>query len=307
MMPYCAVVPFRRSAFSLPLAATMLFWAFNFVAVKLAYREVSPAALGLVRTVATYLMMVVFTAACGESLGYPRGSAARFLAMGFVASGLYMVAFLEGMGRTSPAEAAILLSTSPLFVMLLSAWLGYERLRRGTVLGALAALAGVALVAAPEPGSAGSHLLGNGLILLGSALWAVGVMLAKPLSEAHSPYRVLMLSLPGALVVIVPYGLGATVHTEWAALHPITLAMVAYVAVFAGGVAFSLFYLGVRQVGPTGAMLYQYAVPPAAALLAWAILGDPVRPSQVAGMALTYAGLTWALRSRVAPRPTGEP
>ncbi len=155
--------------------------------------------------------------------------------------------------------------------------------------------------------SLGYTLLGNALILLGSALWAVGVMLAKPLSEAHSPYRVLMLSLPGAMVVIVPYGLDATVRTDWAMLQPITLAMVAYVAVFAGGVAFSLFYLGVRQVGPTGAMLYQYAVPPAAALLAWAILGDAVVPSQVAGMILTYAGLTWALRSRAAHRPTGEP
>lgn len=299
-------MPSRRSAFNLPLATTMLLWAFNFVAVKLAYREVSPAALGLVRTVATYLLMAAFCLVRGESLRYPPGTAWRFLSMGFVASGLYMVAFLEGMGRTSAAEAAILLSTSPLFVMLLSAWFGFERLRQGTVAGALVALLGVGLVAAPEPGAGGSHWLGNGLVLLGSALWAVGVMLAKPLSESHSPYRVLLLSLPGAFAAIVPYGWTATFRTDWAALQPLTLAMVAYVAVFAGGVAFSLFYLGVRQVGPTGAMLYQYAVPPAAALLAWGILGQPVQPTQLAGMALTYAGLSWALRSRASPAPPGE-
>ncbi|MCX7799410.1 MAG: DMT family transporter [Fimbriimonadales bacterium] len=284
----------------------MVCWAFNFVAIKLAYREVSAPAVGFVRTLATYALMVLFVAARREPLGYPRGEAWRFLWMGFVASGAYMVAFLEGMSRTSPAEASILLSTSPLFVMLLSAWAGFERLRSGTLAGAAVAMTGVAMVAAPTAKTPG-HLGGNLLILLSSLVWAWGVLLAKPLSEAHSPQRVLMLSLPGALLAIAPYGWSSTVATDWTSLEPLTLWMVGYVAVFAGGLAFTLFYLGVRQVGPTGAMLHQYAVPPGAALLAWWLLGDPLRPLQLVGMVVTFAGLTWALRSRAAPGEGKEP
>ena len=134
-------------------------------------------------------------------------------------------------------------------------------------------------------------LLGNILILISAVIWASSTVYARPLVAKYSPYRVLTLSMPGALIVLVPYGLMASLATPWAQMTPLSWGMLAYVAVAAGAVGFVCFYEGVRQIGGPAAMLYQYLVPVLAAASAWLVLGKTLSPMQLGGVGVVLSGV----------------
>ncbi len=282
----------------------MLTWGFNFVAIKLLYLQMTPAAVALVRFCGMFALLAAFCWLRGESLRYPRGDVGRILVLGFLSMGVYMVFFLEGMRESAPAEAAILLATSPIFTALIAAAVGQELLNRGSFLGASIAFAGVAVVVFCGDHHDPGKLSGNVLILISSVLWAGSTVYARPLVARYSPYRVLTLSMPGALVVLVPYGLMAALGSPWSQMTPLSWGMLAYVVVVAGVVGFVGFYEGVRQIGGPAAMLYQYFVPVLAAGFAWWVFGRALAPAQLAGVGVVLAGVAlsnYARYARIGP------
>ena len=285
---------------NLPLTITMLSWGFNFVALKLLYEQMTPPAVALVRFVLMFVLLAAYCVLRKESLRYPPGDRNRILGLGFLAMGVYMVLFLEGMRDSEPAEGAILLATSPIFTALIAAAVGQERLNRGALVGAVLAFGGVGLVMSGAADQGSGKLMGNILILGSSVVWAAATVYSRPLVERHSPFRVLTLSMPGALVVLVPYGLIASFQTPWAGFTATTWWMLAYIAVVAGVIGFIGFYEGVRQIGGPGAMLYQYFVPVVAAVSAWLVFGRTLTPVQYLGVAIVLAGVGWANRARAA-------
>ncbi|HRE02021.1 MAG TPA: DMT family transporter, partial [Ilumatobacteraceae bacterium] len=66
-----------------------------------------------------------------EPLTYPEGSTIALWILGFLSMGVYMILFLEGMARTTAAEGAIILATSPVLTALLAVAMKHERFSWG--------------------------------------------------------------------------------------------------------------------------------------------------------------------------------
>ena len=60
----------------------------------------------------------------------------------------------------------------------------------------------------------------------------------------------------------------------------------------------SLLYLLIQRGAATSVTSLMYLVPPATALMAWALFGEPITPAIVAGMALTAVGVSLVVRQR---------
>ena len=291
--------------FDLGMTVTVFLWGFNYVALKIAYREMAVPTMSLTRFLLTWAAMALVCLARRESLRYPKGDALRLLLLGFLGNGVYMVLFLEGMARTSAAEGAIIVNSAPVFTILAAALYGYERMHAATAVGAVVALAGVAMVALGGKASVDGDLVGGALILAAAVVWGWCAILTRPLVERYAPFRVLTLSMAGAAVVIVPYGFSATVAAPWGHYSTATYLATCHVGLLSGAVGFSLFYAGIRRVGPIGAILYQYAVPIAAAVFAWMLLGDKLGWIQLGGTLVVFAGVglaTWGRQGRAAAK-----
>lgn len=276
----------------------MTVWGLNFVAVKYAYNEISAQALALARLFPALFVMLIMTALAREKISYPRGDAARILALGFFAMGIYMIAFLEGMRFTSPGDAAIILATSPIFTYGLAVLVRQERFHWGALAGALIAFAGVALVVMGAAAESHGLLIGNLLILLAALLWAISAVMSRPLMEKYSPVRVFSLCMPGALPVLIPYGLIPLLGTPWSSVSSTGWVAFAHISVMAGALGFAAFYVGVRRAGASGAMFAQFFIPPVAVLSAWLIMGAKVSTAQLIGMAIVFVGVGVASRYR---------
>lgn len=294
---------------NLPLTVTVLAWGFNFVGLKILYKEVSPEAVSLIRFLVMWAILGAICLAAKESLKFPKEDRWRLLFFGFMSMGVYMVLFLEGLRLSSPAVTAIILNTSPIITMLLMAAMGHERLRAGAFLGAIIAFSGVVMVILAGTVSGEGSLMGNLIILLSAVAWAYCVVLMKPLLDRYSPLRVLTLSMPGALPVLLTYGLLATLQVDYGAISPMGWSMLFHISVISGVVAFLCFYKGVRMAGGNGAMLSMFFVPPTAAFFAYLMLDYVLLPLQFLGLAVVIAGVSLSQWSRLkhAAMPEPEP
>ncbi len=276
----------------------MVCWAFNFVALKLVYRQLNPATLALTRFLVMWGVLLALCKAAGIPLRYRREDVTQLMTLGFLSMGIYIIVFLEGMQRTTATDGAILLATSPIWTALFAVLFRQERFSWGALGGAIIAFGGVALVILSGSAAGHGQLLGNCLILISAILWALSAVLTRPMVNRYAPIQALTLSLPGALPLLLIYGLLPMLQTPWSELTTTTWLSFLHVALLAGVVGFIGFYAGVRQIGSGNAMLYQYFVTPMAAFFAWLVLGQSLAPMQSVGLAVVIVGVVWSTRSR---------
>jgi drug/metabolite transporter (DMT)-like permease len=284
--------------FSVPLAITVLSWGFNFVALKVLYVEMPPSAASLLRWAVMFALLVGIARFRGERLRPEPGDFWKIQGVGFLALGFYIVLFMEGMRGTTPAEGAIVMATSPVFTYLLSCAVRQERFDGVALIGSLIAFTGVSIVILGGAADGHGSPVSNLIVLAGSAVWALSAVAMKPLLRRYAPTALLAMAMPGALPALLPYGIAASIALDYGAISPLAWGMFASVAVVSGVVGFICFYAGMREVGPSGASLYQYLIPPTAALFAWMVLGRALAPVQWAGFVVVLCGVATAGRAR---------
>ncbi len=283
------------------LLITVLSWGLNFVAIREIYKQLSPPAMALTRFLVMWGGLALVCLWRKESLRYPKEDKWRLLWLGFTSMGIYMVLFLEGMRGSAATEGSILLQTAPIFTALLAAGFSIERFSAIALIGAVIAFTGSGLVI--YGGAAGhgeNKLYANVLVVVSALCWAYCVTIMRPLLMKYSPLRVLTLSMLGGLPVMLIYGVVPAFQAHWAQIDLYGWAMFFHFAVISGIGAFLCFYQGVRQVGSSGATLYQYLVPPTT--MAFALLISHEKPGllQVAGLVVVLAGVAFATRARYA-------
>lgn len=278
------------------LVATMGLWGFNFVALKLLYREMTPPTVGVVRFVIMWAALALLCRALGIKSSFTWPERMRAWVMGFLAMGLYMVLFLQGMLESSAAEGAIILGASPVLTLLFAILVRQEKFRTRGFLGALVAISGVALVVIGGGAVLGGRLAGNLMILGSAVVWAASAVVSRPLMVRSAPLAVLTASMPGAILPLLLYGGPTLLQWNWREMSVMGWAMLLYVAIGAGAFGFYWFYIGIRQVGASRAMLHQYLVPCIATLAAWLTLGTSLAWTQAIGFAVILGGVSLAVQ-----------
>ncbi|MBN8689900.1 MAG: DMT family transporter [Armatimonadetes bacterium] len=293
----------RHSAFSWPLFGVVLAWGYNFIAIKQLYHAFEPSGLALGRFLVMQLAVVVICKLRRMPLCYPDlKESIRLLLLGFFSMGIYTVLFFEGMKLILPSQSAILLATSPLWVLFIDVILKHEKFRFAALIGVALSIVGVGMVVGPAHAAGTNELLGSILILVSAFCWAATVVYSRHRTKERDPLLVLTLSMPGGLLVLIPYGYQSLVSTHWTTLTAFDWAQFAHVSFLAGAYGFFAFFDGVKKVGASQAMLYQFGVPVMASLFAAILLHTPPTAWQIAGMIVVLTGVAIAKK----PRPVAE-
>jgi drug/metabolite transporter (DMT)-like permease len=120
----------------------------------------------------------------------------------------------------------------------------------------------------------------------------------RPLLHKYDPTQVFTLSIPGAIPVMLLYGLLPALHTDYAAISSLGWIMFAQVTIISGVVSFVCFYIGIHQIGPSRATMYQFFIPPTAAIFQWIIYGRALLPMQWLGLGVLMGGVVYTARAR---------
>jgi drug/metabolite transporter (DMT)-like permease len=98
--------------------------------------------------------------------------------------------------------------------------------------------------------------------------------------------------------VYVPVAWSHVIAVDWARLSVRTWMAILYSAVFALGVAYTIWYAAVRQIGSARTAVYSNVIPLVAMATAVIFLGEPLRWANVLGAAAVLIGVAM---TRTAP------
>jgi drug/metabolite transporter (DMT)-like permease len=286
----------------------------SYVGTKIALAGLSETMVVVVRTVvALAVLLPVVGSGIGALLRATGSDRRHLLAMGILGYALPLVLGSYGLRRSTATNAALLIGTEPLSVVLLGALVLGEALGRLRILALLLGLVGATVIVANGIPFFGvryaPHPVGDLLLVAHGVAWGVYTVAAKRLLERYQPLAVSAASL----LVGLPFlsGLAAleapTFAWDAAEIVPAVTAAVVLGLVVSAGMTV-LWNVALRGLDASRMAGFIFLQPLSGVLFAMAVLGEPLTGYALVGGALVLAGAyVLAIEERAALRLVTAP
>jgi drug/metabolite transporter (DMT)-like permease len=280
----------RRGA--LLFAAMCVIWGIPYLLIRVAVREISPAALVLGRTTIAALILLPLAAIRGE-LGLSRRHLAPLVAFAAIEIMLPWLLLGDAETRLTSSLTGLLIAGVPLVGALITTFTG-ERERHGARrwTGLFVGLVGVAAIVGLDVHNAAPLPLAEVAVV--AVCYAVGpIVLVRWLNDAPS-LGVVAASLTIAALCYAPvaaFGLPSALPGWKVNASVVTLAVVCT------ALAFVLFFQLIAETGPVRATVITYVNPAVAAILGVTVLNERFTLGMGVGFALVLAGSVLATRT----------
>lgn len=273
-------------------AAIYLFWGGTFLAIRWAVADVPPLLTIALRCGAGGAVLLIWLWARGQ---WVRPSLRSWLTAAIAGTLLFLgchsvMASVEQ--RVSSGETALLMTTIPLWMVLV------DSIRKKTappslvVFGLLFGAAGVALLtggAVLSGGSAGDRLA----LVLCALSWAVGSLVARDGERPASAVQATAMQLLAGAVVVALVGALSPERARWAAVHltPRAAGSLVFLVVCGTALGMASYTWLMRVASPAAVGTYAFVNPVIALLLGRAVGDDQLGPRSLAAAALVVTGV----------------
>jgi drug/metabolite transporter (DMT)-like permease len=290
------------------LGLVYVIWGSTYLAIRFAVQTLPPLTMSGVRFLIAGGALWAWCAFRGNarvSAAHLRSSLLIGVLLFVCGNGLVVVAEK----RVESGLAALLVSTTPLFIVLLP-WLfrGEKRPTLPVALGIVLGLAGVGLLVRPGGGAGGTAGTGGvdlwgAFLLSGASLtWAAGSLYSRKAKLPSSPLLStgLQMTVGGSLMLVAGGLFGEFGEIDLAHASRVSLLAFGYL-VIAALVAFTAYLWLLRVAAPALVSTYSYVNPLVAVLLGWALAGEPLTArTAVAGLVIV-SGVALITITRTAP------
>lgn len=219
----------------------------------------------------------------------------RFIACGVIGHTLHVGIVTWGINLSTAFSSALVLTSGPIFTLLILAALGVEKLQRPQVIGTATAFAGI-LIFLSDKFVAGLARAGVGdLVLLFAAfLFSLYTVIARPLTARYGPLLLLVWTLLFGAPLLMAISLPTVVDFDFSTV-PLRVWLLLLWATSVSAFLGWLVWAWVNQVrGVARSAPLQYLMPPIAGIVSWLWLGEHFNLIKVAGAVTAMVGVAWA-------------
>lgn len=187
----------------------------------------------------------------------------RLALCGLFGVGLNQLMFFNGLMLTSPINASVIMTTTPILVLILAAIILKERVRAlqitGVVLGAIGAIFFI-LLNSDEGFASGK---GDLFIILNATSYSFYLVLVKPLMAKYKPLTVISWVFTfGLIYVLIWYPSSRELsHVDWGSIGSVELLQIVFVVVGVTFVPYLLNVFAMKKLSPSIAAVYIYLQP----------------------------------------------
>jgi drug/metabolite transporter (DMT)-like permease len=145
----------------------------------------------------------------------------RILVCAIFGMGVNMLAFFKGLELTTPINSAVLITATPIFVLILSSILIKEKITSRKVVGIIIGLTGalgLILFGNEVRQDAPNIPLGNFYILLNAFFFGTYLIIAKTLIEKYHPFTFMKWLFLLGIFICLPFGYQELMAIDWAHL-----------------------------------------------------------------------------------------
>jgi drug/metabolite transporter (DMT)-like permease len=282
---------FTLTDFSLILATVI--WGSDYPFAKIAMQEISPLSFSAARTLLATAALFPFFLKQESSWKVSRRDFVYLILLACFGTFLNRICWSVGLSLSTSANAALLMTTSPLFVLIASAVLFRSSVTWRATAGIVVAFVGVFLVIRGDLKGwdwSSEHFLGD-VILLGAAVsWALFTTLAKFLLKDYSSLKVTAYVMAVGSALFLPF-LPNDKAGGWGGISALAWFSVFYVGLSGNCLAYFLWMRGIQNIGPLKTILYSYLMPITAIAFSIPLLGETVTGVQVWGGLIVFLGI----------------
>ena len=223
----------RTLAILAAIGATTIYGVNHTIAKGVMPNYVQPYGFIMLRVIgATFLFWLVSFFGPNEKID--KKDYRRILLCAILGMGLNMLAFFKGLSLSTPINSAVLITITPIIVLILSAILIKEKISPrkivGIVIGLVGAL-GLILFGNEIRQDAPNIPLGNFYILLNAVFFASYLIVAKTLVEKYHPFTFMKWLFSLGILICLPFGFQELTEIDWTNLPFDAIWKIAFVIV----------------------------------------------------------------------------
>ncbi|MEQ8245092.1 DMT family transporter, partial [Fulvivirga sp.] len=189
--------------------------------------------------------------------------------------GVNMLAFFHGLSLTNPINASVIMTCSPIMVMITAYVLGKERLTRLKIIGVLIGALGAYLLLTKDGVSlSNGTFMGDLFILVNGSSYAVYLVIVKPLMAKYKAITVIKWIFLFGAIFTLPFGFTELSEVNWAVIPTEAWLSIGYVVFFSTFAVYLLNIWSLKFVNSSVVGIYIYLQPIISTLVAVSFRGD---------------------------------
>jgi len=277
----------------LALIGANLIYGLNYSIAKLLMPEyIKPLGLVALRSIVATSLFWIF------SLFFPREKVEKkdlLYMFSFFIFGVFLnqVFFLEGLNRTTPINASLLMLLNPIMAILFGVIILKESLSGRKIAGVMTGVTGTALLLLGGTNFTigGGSVTGDILILLTAASWALFLVTIKRMTVKYSNYTVMKWVFLFAVAPNIAIGHNQLLEVSFSAMPVAIILGFVFVTVMTTFVGYGLNTYGLKYVSPTVVSTYVYLQPVIAVVVSLMLGQDRLTWFKVLTALLVFVGV----------------
>lgn len=292
----------------LMLLLMTLIWGSNFAVIKYSLEDFLPFSFNGLRFAMASVAMLMAILLTGNNLKVSSGDGWRLFGLGLLANTVYQSLFIIGMNSTRTGNAALIVSTTPLFTAVISRIRKQEYFTASGIAGLVLAFAGIVLIilSSHDEIEIGKTVLGDCLLLGATLSWALYTVGTKRFMHKYGAMKATALMMITGTPILLLISAPSFLRQDWPAIRPLAWGGLTFSALLAIALAYIIWNHSVRKIGSTRTAIYSNIVPVVAMLVAWVALGEMPTFGQFAGAIIIFTGLYLVRRGMIPIASTRE-
>jgi len=217
----------------------------------------------------------------------------RIVAAALFGVALNMLTFFKGLSYTSPIMGAVLMVTTPMIVLILSAIIMKERMQKRKMFGIVLGLAGtITLILYGKSMINAPHAtLGNLLVFINAVSYGFYLILVKKLMDKYNAFTFVKWIYTFGFIMVLPFGWNELHAINWSSIPTVVLWKIGFVVVFSTFLTYLLNLVSMRELKPTTVAVFIYLQPLFATIFAVSLGKDELSLVKLFSAVLIFAGV----------------
>jgi drug/metabolite transporter (DMT)-like permease len=219
---------------------------------------------------------------------FPRIISAAFFGVAF-----NMLTFFKGLSLTSPISAAVIMVSTPMIVLVLSAIIMKERMKKRMILGILLGLIGTAslILYGKSIGDTSQSGLGNFLVLVNAISYGFYLIIVKKLMNKYNAFTFVKWIYLFGFIMVLPFGWIQFQAVDWTILPMDIYCKIGFVVVISTFLTYLLNLLSMKELKPTTVAVFIYLQPLFATVFAISLGKDTLSLVKIGSALLIFTGV----------------
>lgn len=224
----------------------------------------------------------------------------RIIAAAFFGVALNMLTFFKGLNYTSPISASVIMVTTPIIVLILSAIIMKERMETRKIFGILLGLFGTGflILYGKSMGNATNATLGNFLVFINAVSYGFYLIVVKKLMDKYNAFTFVKWIYTFGLLMVIPFGWSEYQEIQWQTIPTMIMWEIVFVVVFTTFFTYLFNLVSMRELKPTTVAVFIYLQPLFATIFAMSLGKDQLTWVKVLSAVLIFVGVYLVLQKK---------